>query len=164
MIERDRAERRRADAAERKAAEHLKTLKKSRNKFIVDAVIAYINTETSDSTLLENIRQIFREEVQAVAVVSPPPTAVTVTTELTEEQEEEANTYARDILIPPEKYKRFVDAKCFTRKCIITFAQEIGIAAGIVLGRLQRDGYVPYNKYNTLKVKYKINGQHDTAA
>ena len=75
--------------AERKAAEHLKTLKKSRNKFIVDAVIAYINNETSDSTLLENIRQIFREEVQAVAVVSPPPTAVTVTTELTEEQEEE---------------------------------------------------------------------------
>ena len=38
--------------AERKAVEHLKTLKKSRNKFIVDAVIAYINNETSDSTLL----------------------------------------------------------------------------------------------------------------
>ena len=75
--------------AERKAAEHLKTLKKSRNKFIVDAVIAYMNNETSDSALLENIRQIFREEVQAVAVVSTPPTAVTVTTELTGEQEEE---------------------------------------------------------------------------
>ena len=75
--------------AERKAAEHLKTLKKSRNKFIVDAVIAYINNETSESTLLENIRQIFREEVQAVAVVSTPPTAVTVTTELTEEQKAE---------------------------------------------------------------------------
>ena len=74
--------------AERKAAEHLKTLKKSRNKFIVEAVIAYINNETSDGTLLENIRQIFREEVQAVAVVSPPPTAVTVTPELTEEQEQ----------------------------------------------------------------------------
>ncbi|MGB4263213.1 MAG: HigA family addiction module antitoxin [Fervidobacterium sp.] len=82
----------------------------------------------------------------------------------TEEQEEEANTYARDVLIPPEEYKRLVDVKCFTRKCIITFAQEIGIASGIVLGRLQREGYVPYNKYNTLKVKYKINGQHDTAA
>ena len=74
--------------AERKAAEHLKTLKKSRNKFIVDAVIAYMNTETSDSVLLQNIRQIFREELQAVAVVSTPPTAVTVTPELTEEQEQ----------------------------------------------------------------------------
>ncbi|MEE0898058.1 MAG: hypothetical protein U0L88_10575 [Acutalibacteraceae bacterium] len=74
--------------AERKAAEHLKTLKKSRNKFIVDAVIAYMNNETSDSVLLQNIRQIFREELQAVAVVSTPPTAVTVTPELTEEQEQ----------------------------------------------------------------------------
>ena len=73
---------------ERKAAEHLKTLKKSRNKFIVDAVIAYMNNETSDSVLLQNIRQIFREELQAVAVVSTPPTAVTVTPELTEEQEQ----------------------------------------------------------------------------
>ena len=75
--------------AEQKAAEYLQSLNKSRNKFIVDAVIAYINNETSDGTLLENIRQIFREEVQAVAVVKAPPTAVTVTTELTEEQEEE---------------------------------------------------------------------------
>ena len=75
--------------AEIKAAEHLKTLNKSRNKFIVDAVIAYINNERSDSALLKNIRQIFREEVQAVAVISTPPTAVTVTTELTKEQEEE---------------------------------------------------------------------------
>ena len=74
--------------AERKAAEHLKTLKKSRNKFIVDAVIDYINNKRSDSALLENIRQIFREEIHTVAVVSTPPTAVTVTTELTEEQEQ----------------------------------------------------------------------------
>ena len=56
--------------AERNAAEFLQTLNKSRNKFIVDAVIAYTNMETSNNeTLLENIRQIFREEVQTVAVI-----------------------------------------------------------------------------------------------
>ena len=43
---------------------------------------------TNNEVLLENIRQIFREEVQAVAVVSTPP-AATVTTELTEEQKAE---------------------------------------------------------------------------
>ena len=76
--------------AEKKAAEYLHTLNKSRNKFIVDAVIAYMNKETSDNeTLLESIRQIFREEVQTVAVVSAPPTAVAVTAELTEEQKAE---------------------------------------------------------------------------
>ena len=76
--------------AEKKAAEYLQTLNKSRNKFIVDAVIAYMNKESTDNeTLLENIRQIFREEVQTVAVVSAPPAAVAVTAELTEEQKAE---------------------------------------------------------------------------
>lgn len=76
--------------AEKKAAEYLQNLNKSRNKFIVDAVIAYINKETDDNeVLLESIRQIFREEVQTVAVVSTPPTTVAVTAELTEEQKAE---------------------------------------------------------------------------
>lgn len=76
--------------AEKKAAEYLQTLSKSRNKFIVDAVIAYMNKESTDNkTLLENIRQIFREEVQTVAVVSASPTAIVATTELTEEQKAE---------------------------------------------------------------------------
>lgn len=76
--------------AEKKAAEYLQTLNKSRNKFIVDAVIAYMNKENADNeTLLESIRQIFREEVQTVAVVSALPTAVAVTAELTEEQKAE---------------------------------------------------------------------------
>lgn len=76
--------------AEKKAAEYLQTLNKSRNKFIVDAVIAYMNKESADNeTLLESIRQIFREEVQTVAVLSALPTAVAVTAELTEEQKTE---------------------------------------------------------------------------
>ena len=76
--------------AEKKAAEYLQALNKSRNKFIVDAVIAYMNKENTDNdTLLENIRQIFREEVQTIAVVSAQPAAVAVTPELTKEQKAE---------------------------------------------------------------------------
>ena len=76
--------------AEKKATEYLQTLNKSRNKFIVDAVIAYMNKGSSDNeTLLESIRQIFREEVQTVAVLSAPPAAVAVTAELTEAQKAE---------------------------------------------------------------------------
>ncbi|MGN0538438.1 MAG: hypothetical protein ACI4KI_01135 [Candidatus Fimenecus sp.] len=49
-----------------------------------------MNKESADNeTLLESIRQIFREEVQTVAVVSAPPSAVAVTAELTEEQKAE---------------------------------------------------------------------------
>lgn len=76
--------------AEKNAAEYLQALNKSRNKFIVDAVIAYMNKESADNeTLLESIRQIFREEVQTVAVVAAPSTAVAATAKLTEEQKAE---------------------------------------------------------------------------
>lgn len=76
--------------AEKKAAEYLQALSKSRNKFVVDAVIAYMNQETSDNeVLLESIRQIFREEVQTVTLAPAPPAAVTLTAELTEEQQAE---------------------------------------------------------------------------
>lgn len=88
--------------AEKKAAEYLQNLNKSRNKFIVDAVIAYMNKETDDNeALLESIRQIFREEVQTVSVVSSPPTAVAVTAELTEEQKAEN---AKNVLVDLEMF------------------------------------------------------------
>ena len=88
--------------AEKKAAEYLQALNKSRNKFIVDAVIAYINKESADNeSLLENIRQIFREEVQTVAVVSASPAAVAVTAKLTEEQKAEN---AKNILADLEMF------------------------------------------------------------
>lgn len=88
--------------AEKKATEYLQTLNKSRNKFIVDAVIAYMNKETDDNeALFESIRQIFREEVQMVSVVSSPPTAVAVTAELTEEQKAEN---ARNVLADLEMF------------------------------------------------------------
>lgn len=83
--------------AERNAAEYLQKLNKSRNKFIVDAVIAYMNKKTADNeTLIENIRQIFREEVQTLAVVSAPPISMSITAELTDEQraENEKNVLA----------------------------------------------------------------------
>ena len=88
--------------AEKKTTEYLQTLSKSRNKFIVDAVIAYMNKESADNDiLLESIRQIFREEVQTVAVVSAPPAAVAVTAELTEEQKAEN---AKNVLVDLEMF------------------------------------------------------------
>lgn len=88
---------------EKKAAEYLQALNKSRNKFIVEAVIAYMNQESTDNEiLLENIRRIFREEVQtAAAVTASPAAAEAVTAELTEEQKEEN---ARNVLADLEMF------------------------------------------------------------
>ena len=70
---------------ERRAAERLKSLRRSRNQFVVDAVVAYMD----DTKLLDNIRQIFREEVVPLSISSVQPVHQTVNTELTEEQKEE---------------------------------------------------------------------------
>ena len=70
---------------ESRAAEYLKTLRKSRNQVIVDAVIAHMDS----TSLLDNIRQIFREEVQSLPVSPVQPVHQAARTELTEEEKEE---------------------------------------------------------------------------
>lgn len=75
------------DEAERSAAVYLKSLGRKRNQFIVQAVLAQIEENHSNDSLLENIRRIFREEVQTVSVVAAQPVpSATLITELTEEQ------------------------------------------------------------------------------
>ena len=73
-----------------------------------------------------------------------------------DKEEEEANTFAADLLIPPDEWKRFLalGQKGRSTAGIRQFALEIGIAPGIVVGRLQhRDKVLPPNHCNDLKRK-----------
>ena len=70
---------------ERRAAECLKSLHRSRNQFVVDAVLAHMD----DTKLLDNIRQIFREEVASLSISPVQPVHQTTRVELTEEEKEE---------------------------------------------------------------------------
>jgi len=71
--------------------------------------------------------------------------------------EEEANVFSREFLIPSKDYADFVTTHKphFSVEAVRTFAAQIGISAGIVVGRLQRDGHVPYKNLNGLKRKFK---------
>lgn len=69
------------------------------------------------------------------------------------EEEREANAFARDILIPPHHSSRLPYLK--SRATIRAFAGSIGIAPGIVVGRLQHDGLLSPKFCNDLKVKLK---------
>lgn len=71
------------------------------------------------------------------------------------EKEEEANAFARDMLIPPGYLRRFLERGKPTLAEINRFADKIGVAPGIVAGRLQHDGTLPRNRGNKLKVFYK---------
>jgi len=67
-----------------------------------------------------------------------------------DEHEVEANRFAADKLIPKEKYSRFA-RKYLLAGEVVDFAKSIGIAPGIVVGRLQFDGYLPKSHLNKLK-------------
>ena len=73
-----------------KAAQYLQSLDKSRNAFIVTAVFNEIQRQTSaNAILLDDIRQVIREELQEVSFAAAPPVFEQVQPELTEEQQAE---------------------------------------------------------------------------
>lgn len=73
-----------------------------------------------------------------------------------EGQERAADAFARDVLIPDADYSDFISKSDTRKDSIVSFAQRIGIAPGIVLGRLQKDNIVRYSTYTELKEKYEI--------
>ena len=70
-------------------------------------------------------------------------------------QEEEADRFAANTLIPPEDYKLFIQKKCFYPHDIQSFAKRVGISPGIVVGRLQNDGLLNKSLHNELRVRFE---------
>jgi HTH-type transcriptional regulator / antitoxin HigA len=70
------------------------------------------------------------------------------------EQESDANRFAGDFLIPPEHYDTLLASKPFSTASVNAFATAIGVAPGIVVGRLQHDRQLPFANLNSLKVRY----------
>jgi len=70
------------------------------------------------------------------------------------DEEDQANRFAADLLVPPAATARLANIPK-TADAVKAFAREIGVAPGIVVGRMQHDGLVPYRtKLNALKVRY----------
>lgn len=55
-------------------------------------------------------------------------------------------------------YQSFLENGNYTEKSVIHFAEEQGIAPGIVVGRLQNDKLIRPNQLNHLKMKYELTG------
>jgi len=73
------------------------------------------------------------------------------------DEENEANRFAANMLIPEREYSAFIAVRSFSRSDIKTFAKKIGIAPGIVVGRLQHDEEkIPHSWHNGLKQKFRL--------
>jgi len=70
--------------------------------------------------------------------------------------EREANDLAGDWLIPPAEYTYYAKKFFITPADIKALANHIGRHPGIVLGRFQRDGKIPYARHRSLLVRVKL--------
>ncbi|MCD4785427.1 MAG: helix-turn-helix domain-containing protein [Candidatus Eremiobacteraeota bacterium] len=74
------------------------------------------------------------------------------------EKEDEADRFASNFLIPSKEYSSLLARREYKSKMgVIKLARKIGVAPGIVVGRLQHDKYIPRNHMNGLKEKYEWN-------
>lgn len=67
------------------------------------------------------------------------------------ELEHEANRFAADSLVPSPAFNAFCGRADFSASAIKKFASKQGVAPGIVVGRLQHTGAIPYSLHNELK-------------
>ncbi|MFW6056305.1 MAG: HigA family addiction module antitoxin [Chloroflexota bacterium] len=67
--------------------------------------------------------------------------------------EERADRFACDTLIPPRAYRSFIYAWDGSGERIEEFAEQVGVGPGIVVGRLQHEGRLSFNRFNDLKEK-----------
>lgn len=72
------------------------------------------------------------------------------------EKEKEADKFAQEFLIPVNEYKEFARKNIFSHTSIRKFAGKLGIAPGIVVGRLQHDSIIQYSQFNDLKNRFRF--------
>lgn len=93
--------------------------------------------------LLHGKRETFLEEKKLISTQN-------------QQKEQEANKFAADILIPPKEFKQFLASGQHRKKVgIEQFATKLGIAPGIVVGRLQHDKILQPSHCNELKRKFE---------
>ena len=73
---------------------------------------------------------------------------------LDSDPEEEANKYAGDMLIPPVEARHLWNIAP-SHEAVRSFAVSQGIAPGIVVGRMQKEGLIPWSHLNGLKISYQ---------
>ena len=73
-----------------------------------------------------------------------------------DKDEAEADRWAENALIDQKAFKDFRIKGDYTDRNVIAFARNMGIAPGIVVGRMQRERIIEYSMLNELKMQYEI--------
>lgn len=76
-------------------------------------------------------------------------------------EEEEADRFAAEFLLPHAVYDCVRERPPQTEGEIRSLARHSGVHPGIVVGRLQHDGLLPYSRGNRLKIRFRWKGERD---
>lgn len=76
-------------------------------------------------------------------------------TSIDNDVEKRADECARDMIITTEDYNQFIEERDFSIVTIVRFAKTQNVPPYMVIGRLQKEGYVSYSKFNDYKLKYE---------
>lgn len=93
----------------------------------------------------------FFHELAHILFHSPKETWLDDFSDDDNDREVEANSFASDTLIPPDVLREFLQKGIFSEAAIVRFAAHIGIAPGIVVGRLQREARLHHSELSNLK-------------
>ena len=72
---------------------------------------------------------------------------------LPSKEEEEANEFATEILIPTKFLNQLSKLGTNGRE-VVRFAKKVGVSPGIIVGQLQHRGRIGYHQLNNLKIRY----------
>lgn len=67
-----------------------------------------------------------------------------------------ANKFASELLINQKEYEEYIKQGVFNESSISRFAKKQHVADFVVIGRLQKDKYIGWNKFQYLKPKYQV--------
>jgi HTH-type transcriptional regulator/antitoxin HigA len=74
----------------------------------------------------------------------------------TEQDEKVADSWSRDVLISDEAFLEFAQKRNYSSASVCAYAKKLGIAPGILVGRLQNEGCIKHSMLNDLKEHYEI--------
>ena len=97
----------------------------------------------------------FFHEAAHVLLHSKKSTFIDGMNDQADEIETEANEWAGDRLVARREWKRFVKTLPANEGMVRAFAEQQEIAPGIVVGRLQHEGLLPWSHLNHLKARLK---------
>lgn len=73
---------------------------------------------------------------------------------IAKELEDEADTFASRVLIPNQFAGKLRTLSTATE--VVAFAEAIGVAPGIIVGRMQHERLIPHNQWTSLFVRYRF--------